>query len=219
MEIPDMIHKLSGTYSEYEIFSDWVKSSALCISNTTDLRHGEIWESRERQYMEIVKKHGSEVIQKFCEMNAMLTAELERDMRDVLGEVYMATGLGNKNTGQFFTPFHLSYLTARVSLEKQLHHLKENDQIKLSEPSCGGGGMIIAAAKILKENGVNYQRKMKVVAQDLDWKTVYMTYAQLSLLGIKAIVVQGDTLSEPYQNENNPERVFYTPAEKGVFIV
>lgn len=56
MEIPDMIHKLSGTYSEYEIFSDWVKSYALSISNTTDIIHGKVWEDRERQYMELVKK-------------------------------------------------------------------------------------------------------------------------------------------------------------------
>lgn len=199
MEIPDMIHKLSGTYSEYEIFSDWVKAYALSISNTTDIRQGKIWEDRERQYMELVKKHGAATMLEFSTMNAMLVEELEKDMRDVLGEVYMSTGLGSKSTGQFFTPFHLSYLTAKTSLESQLDHLQKNEQIKLNEPSCGSGGMIIAVAKVLKENGMNYQRKMKVVAQDLDWKAVYMAYAQLSMLGIDAVVIQGDTLEETFK--------------------
>ena len=218
MEIPDMIHKLSGTYSEYEIFSDWVKAYALSISNTTDIRQGKIWEDRERQYMELVKKHGAATMLEFSTMNAMLVEELEKDMRDVLGEVYMSTGLGSKSTGQFFTPFHLSYLTARTSLESQLDHLQKNEQIKLNEPSCGSGGMIIAVAKVLKENGMNYQRKMKVVAQDLDWKAVYMAYAQLSMLGIDAVVIQGDTLEETFKKGYPKERCMYTPKVKGMLI-
>lgn len=79
--------------------------------------------------------------------------------------------------------------------------------------------MIIAAVRVLKERGVNPQRCMKVVAQDLDWKGVYMTYLQLSILGIKATVVQGDTLTEPYTGKGYPpERVLRTPAEKGVLL-
>ena len=65
----------------------------------------------------------------------------------------------------------------------------------MHEPSTGGGGIIIAAAKVLKDRGLNYQKCLKVVAQDLDWKGVYMTYVQLSLLGIEATVIQGDSLS------------------------
>ena len=55
--------------------------------------------------------------------------------------------------------------------------------------------MVIAAAKILQEEGVNYQKVMDVVAQDLDWKGVYMCYVQLSLLGYAAVVQQVDALA------------------------
>ena len=78
--------------------------------------------------------------------------------------------------------------------------------------------MIIAAAQTLKEKGVDYQRKMRVVAQDLDWKGVYMCYLQLSLLGIDAVVAQGDTLCEPYVNGYPAERVLMTPARMGMLI-
>ena len=79
--------------------------------------------------------------------------------------------------------------------------------------------MIIAAAKVLREAGINYQRYMRVVAQDMDWKGVYMTYLQISLLGIRGIVVQGDTLAEPYMPGKTPrERIMVTPAEMGVMI-
>ena len=80
--------------------------------------------------------------------------------------------------------------------------------------------MIIAAARALKEQGENYQRKMRVVAQDLDWKAVYMCYVQLSLLGVNAVVVQGNTLAEPWTpySDTPSERVWYTPARMGVLL-
>lgn len=88
----------------------------------------------------------------------------------------------------------------------------------INEPSCGGG-MIIATACVLRNEGINYQRKIDVVAQDLDWKGVYMCYLQLSLLGIKAICVQGDTLSNPYiKGKTELSRILITPAKMGVLL-
>ena len=128
----------------------------------------------------------------------------------------MKAELGSKQTGQFFTPYHLSVLTAEMGIPKDIS--PENPLI-MNEPSAGGG-MIIAAAKVLKRRGLNPQKCMKVIAQDMDWKGVYMTYVQLSLLGIKAAVVQGDTLGEPAIDPRRypQERVFYTPAIKGMLI-
>ena len=214
-EIVNEINSLSGTYSGYDIFSDWVKSLALSISNSTDLIHGEVWNHREEEYLSIVRKHGSGTMQGFVKLSGMLTMALEEEIQDVLGEVYMAAGLGNKNTGQFFTPFHVSEAVARMTVPEDI---SPERQYRINEPSCGGGGMIIAAVKVLKARGINPQTCMDVIAQDLDWKGVYMTYVQLSLLGIKATVVQGDTLLEPYtcSRSHPPERILCTPARKGM---
>lgn len=214
-EIVKKIAAISGTYSGYEIFSDWIKALALSISNSTDILQGKIWQDRERQYLEIVRKHGDEMIKHFIELNGMLAASLEEEIQDVLGAVFMKGAWGAKQTGQFFTPFHISLLTAQITIPEDAS--EENPYI-INEPSTGGGGMIIAAARVLKDRGINPQRCMRVTAQDLDWKGVYMTYVQLSLLGIKAIVVQGDTLSTPYGKYYPLERVLYTPAEKGLII-
>jgi len=45
-----------------------------------------------------------------------------------------------------------------------------------------------------------------------------MTYVMLSLLGINAVVAQGDTLTEPYYPGYPKDRVFRTPANKGALI-
>lgn len=58
----------------------------------------------------------------------------------------------------------------------------------------------------------------RVVAQDLDWLAVYMTYIQLSLYGIDAIVCQGDTLMQPYKSGYPRRRVLRTPRNAGLLI-
>ena len=213
-DIIKCINSISGKYSSYEVFSDWIKCSSLFISNKFELFHGEVWNGRERAYIESMARYSEDERKMFSSMFFMLAETLEFKMSDALGEIYMESGMGSKAAGQFFTPYHLSYLTAKLSMP-------EPDEIGLyhiNEPSCGGGGMIIAVAQTLMEKGINYQKYMRVVAQDLDWKGVYMCYLQLSLLGINATVVQGDTLSEPYKRGYPPERVLYTPAKWGILI-
>lgn len=215
-EIIKRIESIAGKYSAYEVFSDWIRCCALAISNnTTPMQlQGKIWENREKAYMDTISRYTTQEAGLFPEMLALLAMVLEKNMEDVLGDIYMSSGMGNKAAGQFFTPYHLSELCAELTaLEPD-----ESGIYRVSEPSCGGGGMIIAMAKALKNRGVNYQRKMQVVAQDLDWKGVYMCYLQLSLLGIPAICAQGDTLTEPYKKGYPPDRVLYTPAKVGVII-
>ena len=209
----EAIGGMSGRYSGYQIFSDWVEMCALSISNSCHVIHGKLWQKREQRYLDLAKRYTPEELEQFAQMLGYLIMAMEEDMRDVLGEVYMRAGLGNKITGQFFTPFHLSELCARVCVDIQKIDPKSTEPITLSEPSCGGGGMIIATAKVLRNNGINFQRRLRVVAQDLDWKGVYMTYLQLSLLGIQARVVQGDTLCNPYDPERTPRsHILETPA-------
>lgn len=213
-DIIKYIESISGKYSSYEVFSDWIKCCSISISNSMDLFHGKIWKDREQIFADTISRYSRSEQDRFLEMLAMLVETLECEMTDVLGQVYMESGMGSKAAGQFFTPYNLSYLCAKLALpepdEFGLYHI--------NEPSCGGGGMIIAAAHALKEKGVDYQRKMRVVAQDLDWKGVYMCYLQLSLLGINAVVVQGDTLREPYTNRYPAGRMLMTPARMVVLI-
>lgn len=215
-EIIGVIEKMSGKYTPYIIFSDWVKMSALSIQNSCDIVHGRAWKDREQQYLDIVKKYSHYELKEFCKMHALLTVAFsENGIADYLGNVYMKSGAGSKSTGQFFTPFHLSVLTASVALK----NVTEEQSVPMNEPSVGGGGMVLAAAKVLQNKGINYQKCLDVVAWDLDWNGVYMTYVQLSLIGVKAIVVQGNALSDLYVKGNySSEKIMKTPAWMGVLL-
>lgn len=176
------------------------------------MNHSKIWQEREKSYKDLMSRYELEERCKLRDMFHLLAQALDEEIGDVLGEIYMEAGMGSKYTGQFFTPFHLSELCARMNLTETIENYS-GEVITLNEPSCGGGGMIIAAVKVLLDAGINPQECLRVVAQDLDWKGVYMCYLQLSLLGIRAVVVQGDTLSDPYRHGYPPERTLITPAE------
>lgn len=216
-EIINAIMSMSGKYSAYEVFNDWIRCMALSISNSLSMIHDRVWLNREQAYMDTMRRYDEQEQATFCEMTAWLTETLEDGPDDVLGAIYMESGMGSKAAGQFFTPFHLSELTANVIISGKMMLLDE--PMIINEPSCGGGGMILAVAKVLKDKGIDYQKKMRVVAQDLDWKGVYMCYVQLSLLGICAYCIQGNTLQEPFDLRKVPKaNILMTPKAAGVVI-
>lgn len=203
-EIIKCINDISGKYSTYEVFADWVKMQALAISQS-------VWhmESREKEYLDIVKKYNADEIKMLSNMNAMLTMAFDEKMDDVLGSIYMSKEMGSNKLGQFFTPYHLCKMMAEL---QDLEELKEKEYILVNEPSTGAGANIIAFCEHVKKNGYNYQTQLSVIAQDLDYKAVYMSYVQFSLLGIPALVVQGNTLFKPYNFESVINKnVFITP--------
>lgn len=211
-EIVNTIQSMSGSYTLYNIFSDWVKLCAISIQNNIQPIHDKVWDCREKQYMETISKYNGRERKNMVYMFCMLAEAFEDETADILGEIYMESCCGSKSTGQFFTPFHIAYLTAQAGIPQ---NISESNRLYINEPSSGGGGLIIAAAKVLKDRGIEYQKCMEVTAKDLDWNGIYMTYVQLSILGINATVVHGDALSRQEMNQNS---IFYTPKKMGVIF-
>ena len=117
----------------------------------------------------------------------------ERPFQDFLGDAFMRLGIGNESGGQFFTPYHLARLNA-VGALGELAELPDRGWVRVSETACGAGANVIAACDVLGERGVNWQRGAFFVCQDVSELTALMCYLQLSMLGIAATVVVGDTL-------------------------
>ena len=209
------IQKIAGKYSPDIVLSDWVHCAAIAIQNSCYPDGSALKEKREREYQAIAQKYDREDMLMFGDMLGMLAIELENNPRDVLGEIYMELEAGSKQTGQFFTPYHISKLAAAVAAWEDISPEKP---IELYEPSVGGGGMLIAMAMRLKGSGLNYQNCIKVTAQDLDYRSVHMAYVQFSLLGLDAAVAQGDTLADPYRKGYPDERVWKTPRRMGVIL-
>ena len=194
-QIINEINKMGGQYHPHNIFQDWVEMTGISISNQVYYN-----EQLEQEYLNIAKKYTNEQIVKFSEMSAHLVYLFEEKISDYLGEIYMKLDAGSSRTGQFFTPFHICEMMASISLQNY-----NGEYVILNEPSCGGSGNILGIAKVMKEKGYNYQDLINVVAQDLDYKCVWMSYVQLSIAGINAKVIQGNTLKDEVN------QVLYTP--------
>ena len=186
---------MAGKYTPHQVFADWVEMSALSIAQSIKSD-----EKREESFCSIARKYSEDDLLTLGCMLGHLSLLLENDLDDYLGKIYMELSTGNSHTGQFFTPFHICKMMAGIALVDYKGGIEY-----LNEPSSGGGANILAYAKVMKEKGYNYQQLLEVKAQDLDYKCVYMTYVQLSLAGVNAEVVQGNSL------EGKHNVVLHTP--------
>jgi hypothetical protein len=183
----------------HEVFRDFCEMAALAVSNSVDLVQRE---AREARYLQIVARYAAEEVARFPAMLGCVTESLHFGMKDCLGQLFMSLQLGDHWKGQFFTPYEVARLMARLTGLPSPADLSRRGFVTLSEPACGAGAMLIAAAETMLDAGINYQQHLHVTGVDIDATAVHMAYVQLSLLHVPAIVVHGDALwpgaADPY---------------------
>ncbi len=159
----------------------------------------------EQRYKNTICNYTKEQAESFSKLLALLISALEEKHQDFLGQIFSNLNLGNSNKGQFFTPYHVSKMMAEINFTDSKNEIDNKGFITLSEPCCGSGGMVIAYCETMKEKGYNYQHQLYVEAVDVDDICFKMAYIQLSLYGIPAKVVRGDSLTLRFFE------VLYTP--------
>ncbi len=176
----------------HEVFRDFCELAAISLSNAVDRIH---YAKREARYLEVIKTYTKEEAYRFPAMLAAVVNSLERAFSDSLGQLFMSLELGNQWKGQFFTPYEVSQLMAKITLGDVRAVIERQGFFTLNEPAAGAGAMVIACAHALHDQGVNYQQTMHVIAQDIDQTAVHMAYIQCALFHIPAIIVHGNSLT------------------------
>lgn len=190
----------------YQVFSDWCECAAIAMSNAMDIRQRE---KREARYLDIVKRYTKEELATFPQIFGEVTMALEAAPQDILGATFHELELHNKARGQFFTPYELCRMMAKINAgtaEDLQAIIDKRGYITAQEPAVGAGATIIALAEAIKDLGVNYQQHLHVTAVDIDPRAVHMAYVQFSLLHIPAQVIVGDTLRLEFRED------WFTPA-------
>jgi hypothetical protein len=194
-ELVKLVHDLGYRHSHWQVFADFVEMGATAMSNAVDLVARE---AREQRYIEVVKRYRPDEVARFPQMLALLTMALEEETFDVLGRTFHDLELHNKWSGQYFSPYPLCRMMAKMIVGEKAEleeRIAERGFVTAQEPASGSGAMIIALAHEMREMGINYQKHLHVTAVDVDPKCVHMSYLQFSLLHIPAIVVHGNSLS------------------------
>lgn len=192
---------LTGSRNRWHIWRDMITMIACAISNTVDKQR---FDERESLYMDAAKQYKPEELEKFAQLYGLLVLIMDRRMQenswgDFFGELFMEMNLGSDIGGQFFTPYHVCLLCAQIGVDtgKISGDIERSGYAEIAEPAAGAGAMLIAAAEVMKDNGIDFQRDVLFSAQEIDATTAMMCYIQLSLLGCAGYVVIGNTLTEP----------------------
>ncbi len=191
-EFVSLLRDNARRHRVHEVFRDFCEITAITFSNSMDRSR---YKTREARHLAVIKRYSRDEVTRFALMLAKLTMSLEAGMSDCLGQIFMALELGDHWKGQYFTPYEISLLMVRITVVDIEAKLKQEQFVTVNEPAVGAGGMVIALADALQVAGINYQESMHVTAQDIDSTAVHMAYIQLSLLGVPAVVIHGNSLT------------------------
>lgn len=201
--IEDIIKRITASvyrFDKHQLISDVFECGAITISNMVDLIAKE---EREKRYLQVIKKYQKEEQTLIAEIFSMIFALLSSVVYDNgrfydnLGELFMRCNQGSSSAGQYFTPFQVSAMMARMIIGDEILEKAQNDGIlTLNDSCCGGGGMMMAALDVLKNKyHINYTRNCFILCSDIDLRCVHMTYLQLALAGVPAIVKHQNSLT------------------------
>lgn len=176
--------RLSSKHNSYEIFIDFINYAYNRLNKYTLYN-----------YKKPIRVKYSDLSDYYFELLLLLEKGLVDLNCDFLGDIFNELSLTDKkNLGQCFTPFYLSYACAKMILADASNILEKKGSLVISEPAAGTGSMIIATFKYLQELNID---TMKVYFQAVELsQTTYRALAvQLNMIGCKAVVINGNTLS------------------------
>jgi len=200
-EFISLYNKIGARRGYSEVWSDLMLVIACSISNTVDATQ---LEQRFKRAKNAADKYSDDEQKIFLQLMGIIRNELsENPDQDFLGDIYMELGLGKKSNAQFFTPYNVSKMMAMMSFGNPAEEIKQRGMVTINDSCCGAGAMLIAAANICIEQGVDIGRDVLFVAQDIDPLVAMMCYIQLSMLRCAGYVLVGDSLrNEPVGPEN-----------------
>ena len=188
------ISALDHSKNPVEKFRDFCELAYCAYAKlTADIQRGEELESR---YMQIVGGYrDKDTIRAYKPLLETVCKAVEAGGADFLGVAATEIGALSGGAGQFFTPYSVARCMAEISLTDVGKTIEEKGYITLNEPAAGAGGMVLAAADVMEQQGFSPALHMRVVAQDISQLCFHMCFIQLTFRGIPARVERRNTLS------------------------
>ena len=152
-----------------EVFRDFISLAARELDMARIRTPENIEESRR-----ICDRYKPGDLSDFKQLFCLMVTALEGKFQDFLGSLLMELELGAAEMAQFFTPYDLQLMMAKMLSQDVPDVVARQGWVTVDEPACGGAGMVIAWAQCMLED---------------------IAFVQLSLLGIPAEVITGNTLT------------------------
>jgi hypothetical protein len=159
----------------WEVFSDFLSLAA----SELDMARIRAPESIEH-CRKICARYEASDIANMQEMFCMMVCALEAKFHDFLGAIFMVLELGDNFRGQYFTPYSVQCLMARMLMPGVRDTIRREGIATVSDPACGAAGMLIAYAECLLEADINPSMHMFGSCIDIDPVAADMAFIQLS---------------------------------------
>lgn len=205
----DEVSRKEG-HSRAEVFRLFLSMAYNAIKKTTVI--GAKADECERDYMEVIarlRRDKSASAKLLAECHGIMVLALEEKLHDFLGPIFMET-VSDPAKGQFFTPDELTRLMAEITLGDLIEKFDTEDYVTAQEPAGGTGGAVIAACNMLKERGIDFSRRMVWQVIELDRNAYMGCYVQLSMAGVNAEIINGNTLTlQTFDGAITPVRLLH----------
>ncbi len=206
--------KFLGYFIAYkDLYSSWVRmGSALRVSTVTEAIHaferncGDAYKGIFTNLTTAISKYGANEDDraKFLRNLVGVVNEIPTTGNtgfDVLGFVYeylisMFAQSSGKKAGEFYTPHEVSLAMAKIVAGRLRDRVKEQEDIKVLDPTSGSGSLLLSAGKELGEVS-GEPEKVRYYAQEKNSTTAILTRMNLLMRGISPnylTVRNGDTL-------------------------
>lgn len=193
-EFVKVFRRLCYRWNPWEVWSDWL-IMASCALYQPIHQDPEV----EAEYMRAVSRYSREEADTMAQLLALTVDALEAGgPHDFLGGIFHELEMHNEARGQFFTPYELCRMMARMVVDPQPP--PPGRALLCNEPACGSGATMIAIHEIAAGAAEPWAHKVHYVMQDLDDRAFRMAYIQASLLGMSAEVVRGNTLAMDFDS-------------------
>lgn len=178
-----------GGWRAFETFLDLSTSALAARSGLNDRdRH-------EAEYRATAARVGAGAVERSARLLAIAVRGLSAP-HDFLGPIAGDDRVQslNRHLGQFFTPFEVCRLLALMTLQDARAVLADRGCLRIGEPACGSGAMVLAAAAVLQAQEVS-PADVWFECADLSSLAVSMAYVQMSLAGLAGEVCERNSLT------------------------
>jgi len=166
------------------VFSDFASITACTYAMQT----------REEEYLATIKGYEREELNQFAKAMAFMVNEMnDKPFIDILGPYHceVQSKFTRDAGGEFYTPQEVGKLMAKVGLNVK-DVVEAGKPITINDPAAGSGGLILSLAEeFANAKAVDL---MRVTCQDISKVGCDMAYINMTLWGIPARIIWGDTL-------------------------
>lgn len=180
-----------GYVSPYELYRNWLEAVWAFLEAPTD----------PQGFRQCLDRYSAEQGAEFGWLLGLYVEAVEAlPFRDILGSLFMRLDVKSVHNGQYFSPWPVAELMARMQFDRQYFEriVAEKGFVSVCDPAVGSGVMLLAYAKVVDDElGRSGVSKLRLYGSDIDHRCVWMCRIQLRINGLDAFGRMAGLLTPP----------------------